>query len=182
MEQTLFKKWWVVLIQGILLIILSAFIFNNPAVVLAGISFWFGILILSAGFIGIINWWVSNKLERESMSLVWSILTLIFGFVLLTHILATMATLSMIFGWWVLMSGILLVKNGWSLKKENSTGWIMVIVGILSVLAAVVMIFNIGLGAIAISTVLGVQVLLTGISLILLSFTRKMVKTLLSQN
>jgi uncharacterized membrane protein HdeD (DUF308 family) len=176
MALALLKKWWVILIQGILLMLLSIFIFNNPATVLAGISFWFGLIVILAGLAGIINWLVSTKLERESMSLFWSILTLIFGIVLLTHMLATMAALSMIFGWWVLMSGILLVKNGWSLKKENSTGWIMVIVGILSVLAAVVMIFNIGLGAIAISTVLGVQVLLTGISLIFLSLTKRIVK------
>jgi uncharacterized membrane protein HdeD (DUF308 family) len=176
MLQLLLKKWWVVLIQGILLIVLSGFIFNNPAAVLAGISFWFGIITLAAGFIGIVNWAASTKQERESMSLLWSILTLLFGLVLLTHLVAAMATVTMIFGWWVLVSGILLVKNGWSLKKANPAGWLMVIVGVLSLLAAVIMIFNIGLGAIAISTVLGLQVLLTGIAMVFLSFTKKMVK------
>jgi uncharacterized membrane protein HdeD (DUF308 family) len=180
MAQSLLKKWWVVLIQGILLIILSMFIFSNPAAVLAGISFWFGILVLFAGFAGIINWSVSTKEERESMSLLWSILTFIFGIVLLTHLVATMATLSMIFGWWVLACGILLISNGWSIKATNSAGWIMVVVGALAVLASVFIIFNIGLGAIAISTLLGWTVLLTGIALVVLSFVRKTVKTALA--
>jgi uncharacterized membrane protein HdeD (DUF308 family) len=176
MVQELFKKWWVVLIQGILLILLSAFIFNNPAAVLAGISFWFGIIIFAAGLIGIINWIASTKQQRESMSLLWSILTLSFGVVLLTHLVAAMATLSVIFGWWVLTSGILLVKNGWPIRKAGATGWIMVVVGIFSILAAVAIIFNIALGAIALSSLLGFQVFLTGIALIMLSFAKRLVK------
>jgi uncharacterized membrane protein HdeD (DUF308 family) len=176
MAQSLFNKWWVVLIQGILLIILSGFIFNNPAAVLAGISFWFGMIVLLAGLIGIINWAASTKQERKSMSLLWSVLTLLFGILLLTHLVATMATLSLIFGWWVLACGILLITNGWSIKATNSAGWIMIVVGVLALLASIFMIFNIGLGAIAISTLLGWTVLLTGIALVVLSFVQKMVK------
>jgi uncharacterized membrane protein HdeD (DUF308 family) len=176
MAQSLFNKWWVVLIQGILLIILSIFIFNNPAAVLAGISFWFGMIVLLAGLIGIINWAASTKQERKNMSLLWSVLTLLFGILLLTHLVATMATLSFIFGWWVLACGVLLITNGWSIKATNSAGWIMIVVGVLALLASIFMIFNIGLGAIAISTLLGWTVLLTGIALVVLSFVQKMVK------
>ena len=49
MLQLLFRKWWVVLLQGVLLIILSIYIFQNPVAVLAGISFWCGLLVLAAG-------------------------------------------------------------------------------------------------------------------------------------
>jgi uncharacterized membrane protein HdeD (DUF308 family) len=51
----------------------------------------------------------------------------------------------------------------------------MVIAGVLSAVAAVMMVFNIGTGAVGISTLLGLQVLLTGIALVLLSFTKKIV-------
>ena len=43
---TLFRKWWIILLQGILLIIISFIFFNNPAEVLAVISFWVGLLTL----------------------------------------------------------------------------------------------------------------------------------------
>src|SRR5438034_3259541 len=75
MLQLLFRKWWVVLLQGILLIILSIYIFQNPVEVLAGISLWFGLLVLAAGVLGIIGWLAADKPEREGMSLFWSILT-----------------------------------------------------------------------------------------------------------
>jgi uncharacterized membrane protein HdeD (DUF308 family) len=51
----------------------------------------------------------------------------------------------------------------------------MVIAGVLSAVAAVMMVFNIGTGAVGISTLLGLQVLLTGIALVLLALVKKMV-------
>ncbi len=173
MLQLLFRKWWVVLLQGILLIILSIYIFQNPVEVLAGISLWCGLLVLAAGLLGIIAWLAADKPEREGMSLLWSILTAAFGLLMLLHLLVTMKTLTVIFGLWMLVTGLLLVQSGWSLRSKNSFGWIMVIAGVLSAVAAVMMVFNIGTGAVGISTLLGLQVLLTGIALVLLSFAKK---------
>jgi len=51
----------------------------------------------------------------------------------------------------------------------------MVIAGLLCVVAAVMMITNIGSGAIAISTLLGLQALFAGIALVLLSLAKRMV-------
>ena len=109
------------------------------------------------------------------MSLLWSILTAAFGLLMLLHLLATMKILTVIFGWWMLLTGVLLVQSGWSLKSKNSFGWTMVIAGVLSAVAAVMMVFNIGTGAVGISTLLGLQVLLTGLALVLLSFAKKVV-------
>ena len=170
MLKLLFRKWWVVLLQGILLIILSVYIFQNPVAVLTGISFWFGLVVLATGLLGIIGWLAADKPEREGMSLFWSILTAAFGLLMLLHLLVTMKTLTVIFGLWMLLTGVLLVQSGWSLRS-----WIMVIAGVLSAVAAVMMVFNIGTGAVGISTLLGLQVLLTGIALVLLSFTKKIV-------
>ena len=175
MLQLLFRKWWVVLLQGILLIILSIYIFQNPVAVLAGISLWFGLLVLAAGVLGIIAWLAADKPEREGMSLFWSILTAALGLLMLLHLLATMKTLTVIFGLWMLVTGLLLVQSGWSLRSKHSFGWAMVIAGVLSAVAAVMMVFDIGTGAVGISTLLCLQVLLTGIALVLLSFTKKIV-------
>jgi len=174
--QLLFRKWWVILLQGLLLIILSIYIFNYPAVVLAGISLWFGLIILVTGLVGIISWVVADKTEREDMSLLWAILTFVLGLLIVFNLLAAMKIVTIIFGLWILFSGALLLKNGWSLKDNNPGGWVMVIIGILSVLIAAMMIFDIGTGAIAIATLLGLQVLLLGIAFILLSFAKKILR------
>jgi len=51
----------------------------------------------------------------------------------------------------------------------------MVIAGSICVVAAIMMISNIGTGAIAISTLLGLLSLITGISLVMLSVAKRMV-------
>jgi len=173
MLRLMFRKWWVLLLQGILLIILSIYIFNNPAIVLAGISIWFGFILLVIGLVGIIAWFSGDKKDREDMSLLWSSLTFALGLLVMANLLTAMKIVTVIFGIWILLSGVWLLKNGWSIKRNNPGGWVMVLIGILCVVVAGMMIFDIGTGAIAISTLLGLQVLLIGISLVVLSAAKR---------
>jgi uncharacterized membrane protein HdeD (DUF308 family) len=175
MLQPVFRKWWLILIQGILMIVLSIYILNNPVSVLASLSIWFGLLVLAAGLLGIFAWLSANKSGKENISLFWTIITAIFGLWLLFNLSATMKTLTTVFGLWMLVTGVHLVKSGWSLKKENAMGWIMVIAGILSAAASLMIFLNMDAGAIGISTLLGLQVLITGITLIMISFTKRAV-------
>lgn len=99
----MFKKWWVILIQGILLFILGIYIFNNPGEVLAGISLWIGILALLTGVMGIIGWLFGGKENRETGMLIWSIITALLGILILTNMLAAMKIITVIFGIWVLL-------------------------------------------------------------------------------
>ncbi len=175
MLKLLFRKWWLVLIQGILLIMLSIYIFNNPINVLAGISIWFGLLVFIAGALGIISWFANDETDREGMLILWSIVSAIVGLLLLFNLVATMKLITIIFGVWMLATGVHLTKSGLLLKDKYSLGWIMVIAGILSVIAAVMVILNIGTGAVGISILLGVQVLMAGIALVVFSFVKKAV-------
>jgi uncharacterized membrane protein HdeD (DUF308 family) len=49
MLQLLLRRWWVVLLQGILLILLAIYIFKNPVTALAAVSIWFGVSVLLSG-------------------------------------------------------------------------------------------------------------------------------------
>ena len=171
----MFKKWWVILIQGILMLILGILIFNNPAEVLTGISLWLGILVLITGLLGIFGWLFAGKEHRDSGSLIWSIISLLFGLFMLMNLFAAMKAITIIFGIWVLFTGFSLLRTGWSIKSDTFIGWILLIVGIFSVIAGLMMIFNLGTGAEGIAVILGVQVILAGVSLILLSFVKKAV-------
>ena len=176
MLKLLFRRWWVLLIQGILLIILAIFIFNNPLNVLAGLSIWVGILIIFAGIAGILAWFGADKEERESGSLLWSIVTVLFGIVLLSNLLATMKALTILFGVWLMIGGIHLIRSGLALRREtSSSGLLIIITGVLAVLVAIATIFKIGTGAVTISLLLGLQVLLIGIAVVIFSIAKKMV-------
>ncbi|HEX6846890.1 MAG TPA: DUF308 domain-containing protein [Chitinophagaceae bacterium] len=176
MLRFLFRKWWVLLIQGILLILLAILIFNNPLDVLAGLSIWVGILILFAGIAGVFAWFGADKNEREGGSLLWSIITLLFGIILLSNLLVTMKALTILFGVWLLIGGIHLIRSGLALRRETSSpGLLIIVTGVLAVIVSLATIFNIGTGAVTISVLLGLQVLLIGIAFAILGITKKRV-------
>ena len=120
MLQLLFRKWWVILLPGHFVDHPELLHFQHPVEVLAGISLWCGLLVLAAGLLGIISWLAADKAEREGMSLLWSILSAAFGLLMILKLLATMKILTVLFGLWMLLTGLFLVQSGWSLRSRNS--------------------------------------------------------------
>ena len=173
--ETLFRKWWVILLQGILLIIIGVIFFNNPVKVLAVISLWVGILTLAAGIIGLAAYFMMPREERENNNLLWSIITLLLGLLMVTKVGLTMKAITVLFGLWILFTGIWLLSAGWEYLKSGITGWIMLLGGILSIFAGITIIFDIGTGAIWISTLLGLQAVIAGIGFIMLAFIKRKV-------
>jgi len=172
MPKPTIRKWWVSLIQGIILIILSIYIFNNPLDALKGISVWIGLLILFTGLVGIISWMAADRDKREYSSLLWSFLTIVFGIVMLLNLFATTRIVEIFFGLWMVFLGLHFIEDGLVFKKHQSFRWVTVIAGVICIIAALVLIFDLGTG-IGVSLFIGVQILLAGIALVIVSFARK---------
>ena len=171
MPKTIIRKWWVGLVQGIMLIILSIYIFNNPLNALNGISIWIGILILFTGLAGLFSWMAADR-DNRTTSLLWSFLTIVFGIVMLMNLFTTTRIVEILFGLWMVFLGLHFIEQGIVFMKHQSFRWVTVIAGGLCLFAAVVLIFNLGTG-IGANLFLGVQLLLGGIALIIISFARK---------
>jgi uncharacterized membrane protein HdeD (DUF308 family) len=173
--QTLFQKWWVILVQGILLVILSFYVFNHPVVALATLSFWISLMILFAGLAGIIGWFAAGPEQRETTDLLWSIASALLGLLLLAKIGFAMDLFTNLLGIWMIITGGWLIKHGWANKDNGASGWITVITGVVSIIVGLIVIFNIAAGAVAVSTLVGLQLLLAGIGLIILSLIKRKV-------
>lgn len=160
------------MIQGIALIIMSIYVLNNPLNALKGISVWIGVLIFFTGIVGIISWLFADRDAREIGSLVWSLITFVLGIIMLMHLFATTRMITILFGLWMVFLGLHFIESGLIFKKHQPFRWTTVIAGLICIFAAVVLIFNLGTGAGA-SLFIGVQMLLGGIALIIISFARK---------
>lgn len=123
-----------------------------------------------------IGWLTGSREERENMSLLWSLLALAFGFLMTTHVLVAMKVITIVLGWWFVLAGILLFNIGWSAKKDHSGGWLVVLAGVFSVITGFMIILNLGSGAVAVSTLLGLQVLFSGIALVVLAIAKRKVR------
>src|SRR5690349_11134140 len=106
MLRLLKRKWWVTLIQGILLLIFSFYIFGNPIVVLHTISIWIGVAVLLSGAIGLVAWLMDSKGDKDTMSLIWSLVTAIAGMLMLANTFSMMKAVSVVFGSWMLLAGL----------------------------------------------------------------------------
>jgi len=172
MPKPVIRPWWLAMIQGIALIIMSIYVLNNPLNALKGISVWIGILIFFTGIVGIISWFFADRDARELGSLVWSLITIVLGVLMLMHLFATTRMIKILFGLWMVFLGLHFIESGLIFKKHQPFRWTTVIAGLICIFAAVVLIFNLGTGAGA-SLFIGVQMLLGGVALIIISFARK---------
>ena len=167
------KKWWINLLQGILLMILGIYIFANPGSALAGISLALGILILVIGLTGVLAW-LFDKDRRENGFLIWSVLTSLFGLLVVMHLVVAVKIITVAYGLLILLIGFNLLNSGWRIKKDTIVGWMMVAVGLFSILAGVKMIVNLNSGIAGSATIIGIQAMLAGICLVLFAFAKKM--------
>lgn len=172
MPKLLIRKWWVGLIQGVILIILSVYIFNNPLNALKGISIWIGILLFFTGIVGIISWLAADRDQKENSALLWSVLTIVFGIIMLLNLFTATKIVEILFGLWMVFLGLHFIELGIRFKKHQPFRWATVLAGVLCIIAAVVLIFDLGTG-IGVSLFIGVQILLAGIALIIFSFAKK---------
>jgi uncharacterized membrane protein HdeD (DUF308 family) len=172
---TLFRNWWVILIQGILMIVLSILIFNNPGAVLATLAFWFGIIILASGLYGLLAYFLIAKDNRDSIALFGSIAMIIFGFMMMSKMFITMIAITISFGVLVSLIGLVLISGSWQGRKLFSLWWVIAIIGVAILITGIKSIFDVEAGAENISTLIGIPVLLSGIGLIGLALLKKKV-------
>jgi uncharacterized membrane protein HdeD (DUF308 family) len=175
MKTQLFKNWWLILIKGIILIILSFVVFRHPVSALVGIALYIGIALLLTGIVLIITSITARKLmENWGWKLGEGVFDTLFGFILLTHPGVTAVVLPFIVGFWVLFYGIMLFVDSFGIKKAGLKGWwIQLITGILTVIIGYTITFNPVAGMLTITMFMGIAILLFGIYNVVLAFGLK---------
>jgi len=177
MLSVLFRKWWMILIQGILLIALSFIIFNNPDAVLAAMALWLGIILVFTGFTGMIAWLSTTKRDRDFFTLLGSFAILIIGLLMILKMFVTVKAITLAFGVLVAIVGLVLISGGWSGRKNWSLWWLVALIGVIALIMGIKSIMNMYAGAQNISALIGIPVLIAGIGLICLSLLKKKVVT-----
>jgi uncharacterized membrane protein HdeD (DUF308 family) len=158
------KYWWLVLIKGIILILLSFFVFGNPVSALMGLVLYIGIATLATGIFLIIVSLSGPKEENWGWRLAEGIIDLIFGFVLLSNPGISAAVLPFVVGFWVIFSGILTFVGSFTAKKEGDSSWWMnLISGILIIIIGYIITNNFFVGAVAITFWIGLGFLIAGV-------------------
>ena len=176
------KYWWLVLIKGIILILLSFFIFSNPVGTLIGLALYIGIALMITGILLIVTSLSNRKADDQwGWKLTEGIVDVFFAFILLSNPAVTAAVFPFVVGFWMIFYGIMLFVGSFSVKKEGDNSWgISLIGGILTVFFGYIIMSDILTGAIAITFWIGAGFMLFGLINISAAFRMKKLNTAVS--
>jgi len=173
MLKNLLNPWWSNLIQGIIFILLSFIILSNPIAFLETIALWLGILVFLSGLSGIAFYFVSKAEHKNLFSFLASIAIALLGLTMISRMLITVKAITIIFGVLVFIAGLNILSGSISSRKLFKFWWIPSIFGILAMIMGIQSVTRMQEGAEAITFILGVSLLITGVGLVILSLVKK---------
>jgi uncharacterized membrane protein HdeD (DUF308 family) len=165
------KKWWVLLLRGILLIIIGLLAFVSPIVWVTFI----GIYMLIDGMSMLFSGFGDQPAGQSRWPLIIiGVLGLLAGLIILWNPVLGALTLTVVIAAWAIITGILTIIAAIRVREEIDNEWWLIITGALAVLFGILVFFGgdrgIVAGSFAISTVFGVFAILVGILSIVLAF------------
>jgi uncharacterized membrane protein HdeD (DUF308 family) len=145
------KKWWVLMIRGVLLIIIGILAFVAPATWIFFVAAYMlvdGMVMLFSGF--------GDQPPGQSRwpLIIFGILGLIAGLIILWNPELGGLTLTYVIAIWAIVGGILTIISALRLREEIDNEWWLVISGVLGIIFGILVFQNVLAGFLAIATVL----------------------------
>jgi uncharacterized membrane protein HdeD (DUF308 family) len=161
------KKWWVLLLRGILLIIIGLLAFVSPLtwVIFVGIYMLIdGVTMLISGF--------SDQPAGQSRwpLLILGILGLVAGLIILWDPELGGVTLTYVIAAWAVVGGILTIISAIRVREEIDNEWWLVLSGILAVIFGILVFTDVLAGILTIAWIFGIFAVVVGILSIVLAF------------
>lgn len=153
-----------------MLVLTGLFCFANPGETFLALAFILGMVMIVSSIIQFISYWWgrANRKDNNGWIFVESIITLILGVLVMTGHIAADAAVPMVFGLWIMFSGVLRISVATVInpisKKANFISTL--IIGLLSVFGGLYAFLNPDLGNLPIAVLLGIMFLLQGISML----------------
>lgn len=160
------------IISGILMILTGAFCFMNPGQTFLVLAFVIGMVMVINGIIHSLAYFIGrglhNKGDNNGWILTEALITLVLGILILCNQLVVDAAIPMVFGIWVVISGILRIEAATHINKEKKRRNFRttLITGILTVFVGVFGFINPVMGWISTAILLGVFMLMQGVNVL----------------
>jgi hypothetical protein len=163
------RHWWMFLLRGLLFILLGIYMISAPFRSYVALSFLFGVIILLAGIAELLYAYANRHTGGWGWRLLLGIIDLGLGIILVTNVVVSMSVLSFVVGIWFLFKGFSLLSFAGILHRSF---WIIA-GGILTILFALLIIFNPVIGAMTIVLWTAYGFIIAGIFNGLLAFRLK---------
>lgn len=139
-------------ISGVLMVLTGAFCFMNPGQTFLALAFVVGLVMVITGLIHALSYFIGRGLHNKGDNNGWiltdALITLLLGILILCNQLVVDAAIPMVFGMWVLVSGILRIEAATHINREKkrmnfittmTTGVLTVLIGVFGFINPLVM-------------------------------------------
>jgi len=161
------KKWWVLLLRGILLIIIGLLAFVSPLVWVTFV----GIYVLVDGITMLMSGFSDQPAGQSHWPLViLGVLGLIAGLLILWNPALGAITLTTIIAVWAVIGGILTIVSALRVREEIDNEWWLVLSGVLAIIFGILVFQNVLAGILTIAWVFGIFAIVVGVLSIAFAF------------
>ena len=171
MTPALRTNWWALVLRGVVAVLLGILAFALPGVTVAALIVLFGIYALIDGVLAIVLTVKAAEVHgRWGAFLLEGILGILFGIVALAAPLAVAAVFIQVLAIWALITGVLEIIAAFRLRRSIKGEWLLVLVGVLSILFGIVLVAEPIAGAVILVWTVAAYGLFFGVLLIVLGF------------
>jgi uncharacterized membrane protein HdeD (DUF308 family) len=164
MIETLKRHWWVPVIRGIAAIVFGVIAFAYPGLTLATLVIFFGAWVLIDGVFRAAGAIAGRASDPEwGFHLIIGIVGIIIGFLTFHAPLITALALIIYIAAWALMIGATEIALAIKLRREIKGEWFLILMGLASILFAVLILWNPAPGAMALLWLIASYAIVFGI-------------------
>src|SRR5438309_1235149 len=162
--ETVKRHWWVPVLRGIAAIIFGVIAFTHPVMAAATLVLFFGAWVLIDGIFRVIGSVGHRASDPDwGWQLVIGILGIIIGFLTFHAPAITALALVIYIAAWALMIGVTEIVAAIRLRREIRSEWFLILIGIVSVIFAIMLLWNPLPGALALVWLIGSYAIVFGV-------------------
>ncbi len=178
MIEALKRNWWVLVIRGICGIVFGVIAFAYPGLALATLVILFGAWVLIDGVFRIVGATAGRASDPDwGFHLIIGLLGVVVGFLTFRAPGITALILVIYIGAWALMIGAVEIALAIKLRRELKGEWFLVLMGLASIIFAVLLLWNPGPGALALLWLIASYAIVLGVLAIFFGFRLRSLRT-----
>src|SRR5215469_15825491 len=172
--QTLKRHWWVPVLRGVAAIIFGIIAFTHPVMAAATLVLFFGAWVLVDGIFRIVGAIGHRSSDPDwGWQLVIGILGIIIGFLTFHAPAITALALVIYIAAWALMIGATEIIAAIKLRNEIKGEWFLILMGVVSIIFAIMLLWNPLPGALALVWLIASYAIVFGVLGIIFGFRLK---------
>ena len=168
MLNTLARIWWALALRGLAAVLFGLLTFFVPGVTLVTLVLLFGAYALLDGLFNVLVFF--RVASHHWALLIEGVIGIIAGVLTFAWPAITAIALLYVIAFWAIFTGVFEIVAGIRLRKVIANEWLLLLMGVLSALFGLLILFAPGAGALAIVLWIGAYALIFGIFLLALAF------------